>query len=183
MTKYILHGGYTREENFDTDSFYREWTKGLDGKIKILLCYFAEFRDHYFDEDNERLLENSRNKNFELEIADADNFRTQIKNSDVVYFRGGSITKLLSVLRNFPNLKSLLSGRIVIGSSAGTYALSKYYWNNDKKEIQDGLGILNIKSFCHYKDEDKENMQKLAEYKEDLPIITLPDYKWVTIYK
>lgn len=183
MTKYILHGGYTRESNEDNAGFYREWIQDLNGRIKILLCFFAEFKEKYFDEDKERLFAQSEVKDFQLEIARIENFEEQIKNSDVIYFRGGSMTNLLRELRKFPNLENLFSGKVIAGSSAGAYALSKYYWSNDKNILDDGLGILNIKCFCHYKNEDKENLKKLLEYKEDLPIITLPNYKWVVIYK
>ncbi len=183
MTKYILHGGYTRERNFDNDSFYKEWAQGLKGRIKILLCFFAEFKEKYFDEDKERLLKQNENKDFQLEIATVDSFEDQVKSSDVIYFRGGSMSNLIGALRKFPNLEKHFSGKVIVGSSAGAYALSKYFWNNDKNELQDGLGILNIKCFCHYKNEDKENLKKLLDYKENLPIITLPDYKWVTIYR
>lgn len=183
MTKYILHGGYTRERNFDNDSFYREWAQGLNGRIKILLCLFAEFKEKYFDEDKERLLKQTENKDLQLEMAVIDKFERQVKNSDVIYFRGGSMTNLLSALRKFPNLENLFFEKVIVGSSAGAYALSKYFWNNDKNILQDGLGILNIKCFCHYRNEDKENLEKLLNYKENLPIITLPDYKWITIYK
>lgn len=183
MTKYILHGGYTRESNEDNAGFYKEWTQGLNSRIKILLCFFAEFKEKYFDEDKERLIAQSEIKDFQLEIARIENFEEQIENSDVIYFRGGSMTNLLGELRKFPNLENLFSGKVIVGSSAGAYALSKYYWNNDKNTLDDGLGILNIKCFCHYKNEDKKDLEKLLEYKENLPIITLPDYKWVTIYQ
>jgi len=45
MTKYILHGGYTREPNEDNANFFREMTTGFSGKVHILLVYFASEED------------------------------------------------------------------------------------------------------------------------------------------
>ncbi|MDP3093491.1 MAG: hypothetical protein Q8N16_01890 [bacterium] len=41
MTKYILHGGYTKEINRDNDSFFTEITADAKNGAQILLCYFA----------------------------------------------------------------------------------------------------------------------------------------------
>lgn len=187
MTKYILHGGYTREPNSDNDTFFREMTQGLTGKVSVLLNYFATVEEprneQYFKEEKERLLQNSENKDLEFEIAKVDKLKEQLEKADVMYIRGGSSKKLLEAISKTPNLEKLFEGKTIAGSSAGAYALSKYFWNNDSGKLREGLGILNIKCFCHYKTEDKEDLKKLLEYKENLPIITLPDYKWVVLYK
>jgi len=100
-----------------------------------------------------------------------------------MYMRGGSTAKLLSDLEKTPNLKDLLEGKTIAGSSAGAYAICKYSLSNESGEFRDGLGFLNMKCYCHHRNGEEENLRKLLEYKEDLPIITLPDYKWVVIYK
>lgn len=186
MTKYILHGGNTREPNEDNDSFFREWTVGLTGKVHILLCYFAcekEKIEQYFKEETERVVGLSENKDLEFEIADENKLADQLKNAEVFYMRGGSTEKILSELSKTPNLDKLVEGKTIAGSSAGAYAIAKYALSNESGEFRDGLGLLNVKCYCHFKDGEEKNLKRLIEYKEDLPIITLPDYKWVTIYK
>jgi len=186
MTKYILHGGRGRESNSDNDSFFREMTLGLNGKVRILLNYFATVEEskneNYFKEETERLLQDSENKNLEFEVAQIENLKEQMERADVMYLRGGSSRKLIEAISKTPNLEKLFEGKIIAGSSAGAYALSKYYVSNDSGKIGEGLGILNIKCYCHYEEGDK-NVPMLKAYKENLPILTLPNYKWAIFYK
>lgn len=186
MTKYILHGGYTREPNSDNDSFFREMTLGINGKVRILLNYFATVEESknekYFKEETERLLQNSGNKELEFEVAQIEKLKEQLEKADIMYMRGGSNRKLLEAISKTPDLEKLFEGKVIAGSSAGVYALSKYYVSNDSGKIGEGLGILNIKCYCHYEEGDR-NVPKLKKYKEDLPILTLPNYKWAIFYQ
>lgn len=86
-------------------------------------------------------------------------------------------------MKKIPRIEELFEGKIIGGSSAGSYVLGRCYWGNDSHMLGDGLGILNIKIFCHYKPADKKNLETLKEFKEDFPILVLPDYKWVVFYK
>lgn len=183
MTKFILHGGRTRESNTDNSSFFDEMTRGLTGKIKILLCYFAVEDDEVEKKYQEEIKQFGKNDNLEFEIADENKLENQLKNADIFYMRGGSTAKLLNSLRKTTNLDKLIEGKTIAGSSAGAYAICKYAFSNESFEFRDGFGFLNLKCFCHYEEKDKDYVQKLKEYKEDLPIITLPEYKWVVIYK
>lgn len=186
MTKYILHGGSTRAINPDNESFFREMTLGLEGKIKILLVYFAvsdEEAEEFAPKDKERFLANSDNKDLEFEVARVEGFAQQVKNSDVIYLRGGDTEQLMEKLKQNPDLKSLFEGKVVGGSSAGAYALCKYYWTHDGLKVGEGLGIFDIKCYCHYVPEGTDILEALRLYKEELPILTLPDYKWVVVYK
>ncbi len=186
MTKYILHGGYTRESNSDNDTFFREMTQGLTGKVSVLLNYFATVEEsrneQYFKEEKERLLQNSENKDLEFEIARVGKLKEQLEKAGVMYMRGGSSHKLLEGLSKTSELEKLFEGKVIAGSSAGACALSKYYVSNDSGKIGEGLGILNIKCYCHYEEGD-ENVPKLKAYKEALPILTLPNCKWAIFYQ
>lgn len=180
MTKYILHGGDTRFVNSDNDSFFVEMTRGFDGKVKILLNYFARDENDIsacFKEDKAMFLQNSVNKDLEFEIADEDNLATQIENVGVIYIRGGNTAQLVEKMRKVSDIEGLFKDKVVGGSSAGVYVLSKYYWENDNSTLGDGLGIFSIKAFCHYDPERKDIVEKLLSYKEKLPLLTLPNHK------
>lgn len=91
MTKYILHGGITKDANVANDSFFHEVTSGMTGTVKILLNYFAREMGEWeqcAEEDKKKFLENSENKNLEFEIAGPDTLSEQLKRCDVMYMRG-----------------------------------------------------------------------------------------------
>lgn len=186
MTKYILHGGNSSHQSPDNDSFFAEMTKGLEGKVHILLNYFSRKDDEVercAEQDKVKFLENSVTKNLQLEIADENNLAEQLERCDVFYMRGGETAKLVEKMRKTPNVEKLFQGKVVGGSSAGVYVLGKYYWENDIGQLGEGLGIFDLKTFCHYTHEDKEIVEKLLAHGEDLPLLTLPNYKWVVMYR
>jgi len=186
MTKYILHGGNSKEINPDNDSFFKEMTLGSKGRTLVLLNYFSREESvipELAKQDKARFLANSENKDLEFEIANEDKLSEQLKNANVMYMRGGETEWLVKKLSKIQNLEKLFEGKVIAGSSAGVYALSKYCWENDSKRLGDGLGILNFKAFCHYSPQDTEIIEKLLAYKEELPLLVLPNYKWVVYYK
>lgn len=185
MTKYILHGGNTRETNPDNDNFFREMTTGSTEKTTVLLNYFSRENAEIEDlakQDKQRFLENSENKNLEFEIAEPESLAEQLKKAFVMFVRGGASRQLTDKLLLTPNLMECFKNKVIAGSSAGVYALVKYYWENDNSKIGEGLGILNFKAFCHYTPEQTDIVQKLINYKEDLPLLTLPNHKWIVLY-
>lgn len=186
MTKYILHGGNSRDINTDNDSFFREMTLGSIGKTLVLLNYFSR-KDNEVEEcaeqDKKRFLQNSDNKQLDFEIADQDKLADQLQRASIVWMRGGETAKLLEGLRKTSEIEHLFDGKVIGDSSAGVYVLAKYYWENDNDKIGDGLGIFNIKAFCHCTPEDTIIVNKLLAYKEPLPLFTLPNYKWTVWYK
>lgn len=186
MTKYVLHGGDTRFVNPDNNGFFAAMTLGLEGKVRILLNYFARDEseiDQCLQEDKERFMQNSENKDLEFIVADVNNLATQLENANVMYIRGGNTAQLVKKMKKVNDIEKLFNNKVIGGSSAGVYVLCKYYWENDNSTLGDGLGIFNIKALCHYKPEDKEVVNKLLAYKEYLPLLTLPNHKWIVVYK
>lgn len=186
MTKYILHGGNAREINPDNDGFYREMTEGSKGRTLVLLNYFSRKPDEVeklAEQDKGRFLENSENKDLEFEIAQPEKLAEQLARAYVMYMRGGETSWLSEKLSQTPDLEERFSGKVIAGSSAGVYVLTKYYWNNDLGRLEDGLGILNFKAFCHYKREDEASAEQLLHYKERLPLMVLPDHKWQVMFE
>lgn len=186
MTKYILHGGNSKDINPENDGFFREMTFGSVGKTYVLLNYFSREDaevENLAEQDKQRFLQNSENREIEFEIAHPDRLTEQLQRAFVMYMRGGKTHMLTSKMKKTNNVESLFRNKVIAGSSAGVYFLSKYYWGNDTAKIGEGMGILNIKAFCHYSPQDTETVEKLLKYKESLPLFTLPNYKWTVWYK
>jgi hypothetical protein len=186
MTKYILHGGNTGKRNRDNNRFFTEMTSGLNGRVKILLNYFSRDENEaetLAKQDIKRLLKYSKNKNLEFQVAELGKFESQLKWADVMYMRGGITYKLLKKLRKVKNIRLFSKLKVIAGSSAGAYAISKYYFSNNVKVLGRGLGLLEIKCYCHCKSKDTKIIRNLLEHREMLPLILLPDYKMQIIYE
>jgi len=188
MTKFILHGGNTRIDNQDNKDFFVEFTKGfnVDKNINILLVYFAKDIlkwKNLAKEDAKRIINLTKNKSITFEIANEKDFENQLKKADVVYFRGGDTYKLLEELKKISNLNLLFNNKTIVGSSAGVCVLFKYFYDNDYDKFDQGLGILNMKAFCHYDKSNKNKLRGLEEYKKDLKILVLPEFKYKVIHQ
>jgi len=186
MVKFVLHGGNTSELNKDNNSFFREMTFSNKKKLKILLNYFAREDSglkKLSEQDSKRFKKLTLVKNIDFDIAYPNKLYKQLEWADVMYMRGGRTEWLTKKLYQTNNLEKLFQGKVIGGSSAGVYTLVAYYYGNDSRKIGTGLGILNIKAYCHYEPKDAKTIEKLTSYKEKLPLLVLPNYKWVVMYK
>lgn len=178
MAKYILHGGRTREKNDLNDAFFKEMLQGLDSPVKILLIYFAGEESEYLEklrQEKENFLRNAEGKELKFEIANEKNFIPQIEKSDVIYMRGGPTFKLLDAIKKYPEFSESIKNKVVMGSSAGAYILSKYFYHRDEPVgIFEGLGILPISTHCHYKGD--KGIVKLLEEK-GLEVVLLGEFE------
>jgi peptidase E len=186
MTKYILHGGNTKEDNEENNAFFKEMTSGQSDQINILLCYFARADEEINEcakQDKDKFIKESENKNLIFEVLDSEKLADQVKKADVIYFRGGNTAKLKEKLSQTSNLEELLKDKVVGGSSAGVYVFTRFFWENDTEEFMEGLGFLNLKAFCHYTEEHSDRRDQLLNHGENLPLLILPNYKWVIFFK
>jgi peptidase E len=170
MTKFILHGGGEMQRNEQHDEFFREFISNLPREAKVLLVYFAitdeeipqkhPIYEDYFIENN------FENKKIELKIASRDNLTEEIKWADGVYFRGGNTDRLLTEVRKHKDFtEELLKKKVVAGSSAGVYFLSKHALSSSCDIIYKGLGILPIKANCHY--EEGKDLSRLDQFPDE----------------
>ena len=75
-----------------------------------------------------------------------------------------------------PNtLKKKISGKIIAGESAGAYALSSCFYSKSEGGIFKGLGLVSVKTICHYIGVNKE---KLDECSKELEMVLLKDYQY-----
>lgn len=187
MIKYILVGGYVHKAQDGGRAFCNELVRNIDKKpVRILDCMFARKLDSWQESiERDKIFFSKFIKNFELKLADPDNFTKQVKNSDIIYLRGGYTSPLLESLKKDISWVKELDGKVLAGTSAGADAIAKYYCVLKTHRVGDGLGLLPIKFIPHWKsdysgdevrdiDWDSE-LKKLKEYKENLLIYTLAE--------
>jgi peptidase E len=191
MIKYILHGGYTSTDNELNRTFYREIARDVLDQGTILLCYFAskdEDNTRRFNEDSEKIRQQSSGKTFNFLLAEDENFIEQLDRSDALYLRGGSTPRLLSILNKFSNLKGRLDNKTVVGSSAGAYVIGKYSAFHDDEsggKVREGLGLLPLRVVCHYESIDlppnPEALELLMNTAPELETVILRDFEWKVV--
>jgi len=177
-TKYILSGGHADRPNEENDKFFKEILNTEKKELKILLVYFAKNESEY-----ERMTKGDKyqfehlkgDKELSFEIAEKEKFRAQVREADIVYLHGGRNLRLLKFLKAQENIKELFSGKIVAGESAGAYVLSTCFYSKSEGGVFEGLGLVPVKTICHYIGENKE---KLEECPEELETLLLPDYEY-----
>lgn len=178
-TKFVLHGGFTKgKTDEDNSKFYIEILKDAPEGAKVLLVCFAK-DDERVPEATKKVIgefEKSKWQNkIYFDIAKQGSFEEQIKSSDVVYFHGGTTLKLLEALKNFPNLKRLLSGKIVAGESAGANVFGKFFYSPNADKVGEGLGFLPLKIIPHYSEKYKGKLDNVGN---GLELLALPEYEF-----
>jgi peptidase E len=187
-TKFILHGGMTSQDNSHNNSFFTEFSKDLKDGDRVLLVGFARESDREQEEvyqrDKKTILLHT-NKNLILEKAELALFKTQLENADAVYITGGTTKILKERLETCPSFRDLLNGKTYAGSSAGANVVSTYHTSGFAEGVQEGLGILPIRTMAHYGNPEfnaaKENVSWLEQYSQDLELVLLPECEWKVI--
>lgn len=183
-TKYILHGGFEKGKlDEDNNSFYSEIIKDTPQSIKMLLVPFAKDEDRVVP-SNERVMREFNNvkegKEIVFETARKESFLEQLSLCDVIYFHGGTTLKLLNTLKEFPDFKSIMEGKIIAGESAGSNVLCAYFYSKSADIVGQGLGFLPVKIIPHYKSEYKDKFIGVGGELEEL---FLHEYEYKVFYK
>lgn len=185
MTKFILHGGFTRYENELNRSFYEEFMRDVPEHGTVLIVHFASREDDTtvaFDEQCRKFAEQAQGKTVNFVKATEKDFTEQFKEADAIYFHGGSTNKLLRVLRTYPDLRPLTEGKTIAGSSAGAYALAKLGASHSEDATREGLGWVPLRVVCHYESPElppaEGAVSLLRTTSEDLELVLLKDCEW-----
>lgn len=183
MVKYILHGGAKSALDAENKLFFSEITKNLENNSTILLVCFSRKKEDYnrcFAKDSKMFLDNSNNKKLNFLVPNEENFIEALKMTDAVYLRGVDQFQLLNTLKKYTEFIDLLkTKKIVAGSSAGAYVLSKYFFSNSKNDIFEGLGVLPIKLICHYEEEKhKRVIKEFENIGEKLEVVKLREFEF-----
>lgn len=176
-TKYILHGGYAGHTNSQNDEFYKEILKDTPDKLKVLLVYFAKEDDRIPVNKTEDLAHfegNKGKKELNYEVATEKEFSQQVNRADIIHLHGGATLKLLEALKKHHNLKQLFEDKVMAGESAGAYVLSAYFYSKTAGGLYQGLGLVPVKTICHYIGENNDKL----ETPNNLESLLLPDYQF-----
>lgn len=186
MTKYILHGGFTKAVNDSNKAFFEEFIKDVPSNGKTLLVYFASRTEEElqasFESHSKILKERFHDKNLNVLVATKENFLKELEQSDAVLFNGGSTNKLLKVLKTYPDLKAFVENKTVAGSSAGAYVLATLGASHSEEIVRDGLGFIPVRVICHFESSELPpslaSVEVLKNTRQDLELVCLRDYEW-----
>ncbi len=188
MTKYILHGGFSRKDNSSNRAFFKEIGKDVPDGGTVLLVYFASESDdpvdteRRFEQHSQLITEESGGKKLHYILATKEDFAEQVQVADAIFLNGGSTDKLLEALRAYPDLRALFDGKTVAGSSAGAYSLASYGTSHSHSNGYTGLGHVNVRLVCHFESEElppnRESLEKLSQIAPELSLVTLRDFEW-----
>ena len=188
MTKFILHGGVTRRKSNQNRLFFKEIVKGLKSPIKILDITFARKKELLFkgfNKDKNKFLGTIKKKKLLFTLADEKPviLRRQIKENDVLFIIGGTeMNCLTNNLRKLKNIKRLIKGKVIAGSSADAYVLSRYYYTRLRGRVERGLGILPIKTIAHYDPvKSAVHLERLQNTGDNLKIYKIPETHYTVI--
>ncbi len=186
MTKYILHGGFSRKDNESNRALFAELVSDVPDGGTVLLVYFAsESGDDIgrrFTNHQQQILSQANGESLQLVLADEMDFKVQVEKADAVYFNGGSTLKLLTTLEQFPHLNELFVGKTVAGSSAGAYVLATYGAAHSGEHIRKGLGLVPVRVVCHYESPElppsPTSLEEIEKTASELELVILRDYEW-----
>ncbi len=190
----MLIGGYIHKAEDGGKAFCEELIKSIEHRpIKILDCLFARTEDSWPAKLNDDRIFFAKNMlDFQLELASPATFLDQLKNSDVVFFQGGTPHLLMSQLDPNIDWGKELQEKILVGSSGGADTIAKYYAVGKTGNIGQGLGLLPIKFIPHWKSVEYAQeividwealFEKLQSHKEPLEIVTAGDTEFVVFEK
>lgn len=186
MTKFILHGGCTRIDSESNRKFFKEITRDLSSGATIVCSFHAapvESWGEKFEYIQNKISLSAQEKTFNFILAEerVEEFVKQLQRADAVYFHGGDTLNLKNALSGIENLSALLRNKVVAGSSAGVNVFARYSFSTIRKIVAEGLGILPIKTMCHYSEEKSQDVESLKAHGEDLEMYLIPEEHFVVI--
>ncbi|SRR5258706_11725116 len=189
MTKYILYGGHPKNKE-NTKEFFQEMARDIVKKdITIIYVPYGktdkENVEEYYDRNKTSCIHALPKKHISFVLAkeNPQEFLDQMHEADIIYLGGGNDEIFKAFLSQIPLniLKKHFEGKVIAGSSAGANVLAMYYYTNDRQRVEEGLGILPIKTICHYTEEKESRLEELENYKEHLTSFALPENYFVVI--
>lgn len=176
MTKFILHGGGVNVPSEDNKRFFAAIASGLKENDIVLLIYFSRNENDwpkFLEADKQNFVANGKRLGLVVADPDPEKLRAQIQKSKAIYVRGGDTFKLLEKIKLLPEFSELIKGKIYAGSSAGTYIVCKYFYENDHDRGGEGLGILPYQALAHWSEDKADKLEKLIMIGGDLPVLKL----------
>jgi hypothetical protein len=191
MTKYVLAGGYPEKAKDGGHSLCQVAASDYGNDINIVICLFARPKhlwESLSEESKKFFRKNLDDRKCNFLVADS-SFIDQIKESNILYISGGDYKLLIKKLNKFENWYKNLNSKTIIGSSASTDLLSTYNYDLEYFKCSDGLGLVPVKTFVHFKSPNYRPpegwslaYENLLNYKDNLPIWKLREGEF-KVYK
>lgn len=192
MTTFVLHGGATSSESPDNDLFFKQFTELVDkDEVKVLMCLWSRPKEKWNDlveRESQKILERTSKKVAFDVLETVAQIEEKVSACDVFYVLGGEAELIEPYYDKVKILKELLEGKVYVGSSMGAFMASTSYVlsfdSQDDLTVHKGLGLLPVQSLCHWDVEEKKDqkLKLLNRHDASLPIITLDECKFTTIY-
>ena len=193
MSRFILIGGC--QEKADLKAISKAIFTGNKSPLNFLVCLFARNKNLWdwnslFDENKAFFTALLPEQKISFVLANESDFTAQVETADVIYFSGGDSIPLYSALARIGNeWVAKLKNKTIIGTSAGTDLLSKYNYDFQQYALDEGMGIVPVKTIVHYGERDGYYLNTdwesisalLKNYKEDLPLYRLREGEFVTV--
>jgi hypothetical protein len=170
-TKVVVSGGFAEELNELNSLFFKEILEGTGNKVTVLLILFSRPEDVWGLKSKGPIAQFDKvkgSKKLNYVIANHEELEEQITSSEIVYIRGGTNSLLLNEVSRHPRFVELIKGKIVAGESAGTYLLSDYFYSKSEGGVFRGLGVLPVKTICHFEGKNEEQLDKCPKELEKL---------------
>ncbi|MDD2486794.1 MAG: Type 1 glutamine amidotransferase-like domain-containing protein [Candidatus Gracilibacteria bacterium] len=182
MIKFILHGGDSSSFCDENKKFFKTVFCNIK-KEKILYIPFAQDMEKWktsFLEEKIGLYIKNRKYNITVASVKKIDLIIQIISSKVIFIPGGDFLKLMPRIYFLKHLRFLFRNKIIVGVSAGTNIFSRYSYSQDYDDILEGLGFLNIKTICHFDEEnDIEKVKRLDKRGHKYEIIRLKEKEFM----
>ncbi|MDC1205317.1 Type 1 glutamine amidotransferase-like domain-containing protein [Candidatus Pacebacteria bacterium] len=184
-TKFILHGGMLKYDSPYNTSFFKEFTKDLQGGDKVLFIGFArrdlDSRQEVYERDKGFILAHT-DKDVIVENAELETLVEQAKEAKAIFVTGGDTTGLQNDIASKPDFLEAIKGKVYAGSSAGAMITAKYKYACSDDEVQEGLGWLPIRLMVHYGNPEfsstEETKKVIEKYDSSLELVLLPECEW-----
>lgn len=158
MTRFLLCGG--------NDRAYPEFLSAISKEIdhfthhptmlSVMFSTCDEDREAKFESWKRWWTDNS--VDFDAyELATADSFLGRLERSNIIFFHGGDNQLTFDALEPFIDIREKLVGKLVIGSSAGAFWLSKAFFSRSAGGWRAGKNIVPYDVMCHYGVSEQDN--------------------------
>jgi hypothetical protein len=170
-TKVVVSGGLAEEPNELNSLFFKEILDGTGDEVTVLLILFSRPEAVWDMKSKGAIAQFDKvrgGKKVSYIIANHNKLEEQIGMSDVIYIRGGTTLLLMDGIAEHPKFVELIKAKIVAAESAGTYLLSDYFYSKSEGGIFKGLGVLPVKTICHFEGKNEEQLNKCPQGLEKL---------------
>lgn len=190
MKRLILMGGRPWLAEDGGKNFVETLFRYYPEQVKLAFCIFAQPEEQWEETRawNTRMFDKFKgNRTVSYQTMTKENFAEVSAWADVIYLPGGDSFALPEKLKPF-DVGTLWDGKVIAGSSAGAYFLSKGFIGLRARKFGRGLGWVNSTCIAHWRAKDYEDYtdkdwdwaeQEALRQLPDTPVLCIPESEFV----